>query len=1284
MMQADDDDVMKAFAQLAPSQLQQPQPLTTAVTATTVVAVAAATQPAAATSTTMIPPTTTNGSNNIADPLPYSLYDVILDIPHPGASHPTPIQIIYPPSNNKAAAIVDSLPIHDLISEFGPDGVSKSPTPLAAGTAKIARFAFPEYEDTTNAKDVMLWHQQQSKLQWNASNSQNLNKYDGYLEGVYSHVDQANAAGGAAGGGATNVTGGGDNYSLLSTSSSPLLPSNHVFSHRLGNGTIVHGHVRRYLPFHQHDDNTNSTDSDEECKSVRQRRDVGRRSIRALVILTRHSGGGNRLYTAMLKSVEIILLQQQMAQHPQDGRGDVGDNANEADCNKLRWFLHSIHQEHVNLCRTVGSAILVEEQQKIQGNNASSPQQQRPALSIPRIITLPLVELGRGHGLFGSVDLLKFVVPTSFLHGRTRSPSSSLSRNDMMPMLRCLGVPRTMRLLSALLSEKRVVLMCNDPAKLSAVAYGVASMMGQGLLTLSSPSRGLFVPILPPGLASLLQTPSAYLIGVLTGPSGGATATSYINLRTLLPSIAGELVIFDLDITLQQGYDTNDPYFHNVANPQQSVPDLTRRNVDDYMDATRLVSSTDVLHQDLTECLRMDKKLFVQAAVQEKLGMAAAKGKKVASAAVKKGLNFLRGMSERADSALTKSDSERAMGDGEEDLDEEGDGNVTVLSKLVGKGNYAYENGYSSEKSEEDARIAFTSFFVELLGDIRSYLTQQAPGTLPVQDKQKFVKFRVANGDAAGSGMFFLVSNFVRSQMFDSFVEARLKEVQMRRAVPDDSPLFALVTNYHRLNKIDFSMNSVRQTARQIATQNNIPGRYLIDWNTTVRDRVSLLTTTQQTFNVDFERAVAQLTEDCSESSALLIDTMMVLWTRMQEGRGMQWKKTLLALQIFRNLLLHGPLNVIAEGIDGFASIRILKSYTETLRGQNSKLIRDVAMEIYSLLVDLPVLFARRRQCMNSRRLVKDPKPSLLRKETRMVSGISKFRNIHTALRPAGAVVAPAPVQVDDLLLQRTTPSAFSSSLGSGTYSDDLLSMNVAASSSSQVTVLNTTGVGAPPMIVGAPQPGNYSSDLLSLSFGAPPATSKAESGPGTMLDPFSMYEMSQAAAATMPLSQPSPQQSAPAPVFASSVPTVMSSQPFQSVPNAPTLAQNVQVQLQPSHTIPFNAMASGAMSYQPVQNAQQQFQPRDGMNQYMMPNLSMQAQPQPSLMNPAFSTGICHPMSQPTPQQSQRSLNGPPMYNPPRATAGGYPIIQMAPQNQQGAYSNFPSYQKPNAHGQK
>ena len=105
------------------------------------------------------------------------------------------------------------------------------------------------------------------------------------------------------------------------------------------------------------------------------------------------------------------------------------------------------------------------------------------------------------------------------------------------------------------------------------------------------------------------------------------------------------------------------------------------------------------------------------------------------------------------------------------------------MIKLVGKGNYAYEQGFSNEKSEEDARVAFTIFFVSLYGDIRTYLTQQTPGHPPVIDKEKFMRSRAANGDMPGSGMFLFLSNFLRGKMFDTFVAARLNDVQLRRPV---------------------------------------------------------------------------------------------------------------------------------------------------------------------------------------------------------------------------------------------------------------------------------------------------------------------------------------------------------------------------------------------------------------------------------------------------------------------------------------------------------------------
>jgi hypothetical protein len=359
----------------------------------------------------------------------------------------------------------------------------------------------------------------------------------------------------------------------------------------------------------------------------------------------------------------------------------------------------------------------------------------------------------------------------------------------------------------------------------------------------------------------------------------------------------------------------------------------------------------------------------------------------------------------------------------------------------------------------------------------------------------------------------------------------------------EDAPLFAIVANHHRINRIDFGLGHVRLSVRRIATDPYLPGNYLIKWNRSVRGRASELTSAQ-TYNGDWNLAVAQLTQDCCESSAILIDTMMVLWSRLQEGRGMQWKKALLALQILRNLLLNGPINAIAEVTDGFASICILKLYAEALRAQNSKLVRDVAVEIYSLVVDLPVLFARRRELMNQCCLAKDPKPSPLRKETRMIKGIGQFHSIHIALCPAGATVAPTPTPVNDLLFQKVPSAAPTGTANvpasgvsqSGNYSSDLLSWSVAPTPLPQVAASNNnTAVGGRQMPqTNAPTPTNYSSDLLALSFAPSPspqvaAPNNAGVGEPQQPDPFTMQEMSQAVspkavpppAAKDPLSQP-------------------------------------------------------------------------------------------------------------------------------------------------------------------
>ena len=788
------------------------------------------------------------------------------------------------------------------------------------------------------------------------------------------------------------------------------------------------------------------------------------------------------------------------------------------------------------------------------------------------------------------------------------------------------------------------------------------SMPIYNVLSLSNTlSWDVFVrSVLPPGLASLLQTPSSYLIGVLTGPT-----PNFINLRNV-PAI-GEVVLFDLDNS------GSEPYFLNIPDPQRAVPDLTRRNFEE----SDRISLPDMLYQDLSEVLKLDKKMmFWQGAVQEKLGMVANRGKTLAKATMKKGLKYLKSKSRSNIDGKDASGVAKTEAAEEEEAEEEFVEGEGASTKFVGKGNYGYEHGFPNEAAEVEVRVAFSTFFVSVMGDLRSYLTQQTPGAPPVVDKEKFMKYRNANGDVPGTAMFILIGNLVQSKVFDLFVEARIREVQMRCVVPEDAPLFALVTNFHRSNKIDFYVNNIRQSVRQIASNPNLPGKYLISWNESVRRRALELTSTQ-TFNGDPKKALALLTEDCHESSTILIDTMMVLWTRIQEGKGLQWKKTLLALQVFRDLLLNGPINAVAEAIDGFASIRILKLYNEALRWQNSILIRSIATEIYSLVVDLPVLFARRRECLNRRRLAKDPKPSPLRKETRMIKGISQFRNVHIALRPAGASVAPAPTTIDDLLGQEVS-----------------VANGVGNSTSATASVL---------------QSGNYSNDLLSLIADVsppPPVTTIGNSrGDQNTPDPFNMDALSQAASQVMP--QQWAQQDPPIP------PSQLSSQqtPHQQQKLNPV------VNLSPAMASSSQPMATGQFSkpnispapdaFMQLRNSPVPMQPRQMPTSMPQGGTFSANQPQHGHMAPyqpqrqpwgntTNQQVTPYPYSQQLPTQSIPFGVGPPQGNPTGPSPpAGYPTTLAAPPFQQGMqqptvmgmhpYSHPPGVQNPthpfNAH---
>ncbi|KAL3903716.1 MAG: hypothetical protein SGARI_005253 [Bacillariaceae sp.] len=204
--------------------------------------------------------------------------------------------------------------------------------------------------------------------------------------------------------------------------------------------------------------------------------------------------------------------------------------------------------------------------------------------------------------------------------------------------------------------------------------------------------------------------------------------------------------------------------------------------------------------------------------------------------------------------------------------------------------------------------------------------------------------------------------------MLEQFAKARVEEVRLRLPVAPDSPLFTQCANYHRLHDIDFGVVNVRRVARQVS-QNN-PSRPIVQ--TTAR-RIAMLLTSNRTYEGDYNKAVAQLVEQCRECTSVLYDVMSVIWVRMRDSKGLHWKHGFQSLQILRNLLYHGPIGVIAEATDGLDKIRGMKFYNDNMRSQICTQIRQAANQVYNLLVDRAKLYNIRRLCLNKRRMMRQP-----------------------------------------------------------------------------------------------------------------------------------------------------------------------------------------------------------------------------------------------------------------------------------------------------------------------
>ena len=601
-------------------------------------------------------------------------------------------------------------------------------------------------------------------------------------------------------------------------------------------------------------------------------------------------------------------------------------------------FLRTCLQQHHYMCQAY--------QQK--------PEEQRK----PMIMTAEGVELGRSP-LWKAVDTNRFLVPLSLL----QKSSFATSTSPILPLLRCLGISHSMRLISALVSERRVILISSSATRLATCCRSALAVLAQGLLHW----QHFLIPVLPPSLGQYLQAPFPYLIGVLS---------QSVDLQKLQEM--GEVLLINLD---RNELETRNIPSHFIAT---RIPDLFGMRGD-----TDVVNSaSDVLAQDLVEVLKSDKKtIFGEVSFAGEQAAKAAKAVKHAFGRLREhGRKFMTG---GQDDPVATQEAQQQQQQSQHAVTED----------------EIYTEGCQNEAGEEEARVAFCTFFLCLYGDLKWYLgAPSAPGETPKLDRDRFLQQKRLSGDGEGSPIFPLLQNMCQSQMFEQFVNARIQEIRTRTVVTKDSPLFLVCANYHRQHNIDFSVVNVRRVTIQVSQAN--PSRLVSQANASAR-LMAMTLTSNKGYEGNHAQAVAQLVEFCHETSVLM-DVMSVMWMRLNDAKGNHWKHALLALQIMRNLLFHGPLAVIAEATDGLDKIRQMKGYKDNMRGQICQSVQQAAAQLYNLLVDRTKLFEIRCFCANRRREIRDRVNPNYQRDRNLTLRLS-FKALHPYLHPQNKrQVAPA------------------------------------------------------------------------------------------------------------------------------------------------------------------------------------------------------------------------------------------------------------------------------------
>jgi hypothetical protein len=186
-------------------------------------------------------------------------------------------------------------------------------------------------------------------------------------------------------------------------------------------------------------------------------------------------------------------------------------------------------------------------------------------------------------------DVVSLLLPESLQPGwselRAHSRCECL-HSPILPLARALGGPKTIRVMSALLCQVRIIFISKDIEKLSACVRGAAAILAQGLLEW----KHVQIPVVPPHLFNFLtERKKPYLVGVLMKFAHRLKELNMLNVLCI-------------------NIDTNDFSTLHMANHQIEIPDLLQVHEKKWKKKTDY--SPEILSKDICDIIEEDRKIW--------------------------------------------------------------------------------------------------------------------------------------------------------------------------------------------------------------------------------------------------------------------------------------------------------------------------------------------------------------------------------------------------------------------------------------------------------------------------------------------------------------------------------------------------------------------------------------------------------------------------------------------------------------------------------------------------